>query len=102
MTNLVFSGVSGMDIPYNVWGCDIFGNNCILIATIYNPIPPTLTIPLSPIFDTYPGLLIKLTNCSNCDYSEYSVCDLVFGTIKQFQDGDLFYFMDGLPYIFQS
>lgn len=102
MTNLVFSGVSGMDLPYNIWGCDIYGNNCILIATIETSIPPTLTIPLPPLFDTYPGLLIKLTNCSNCDYSEYSVCDTYIGTIKQFQDGDLFYFMDGLPYIFQS
>jgi hypothetical protein len=101
MTNLVFSGVSGMDLPYNVWGCDIYGNNCILIATIETSIPPTLTIPLPPLFDTYPGLLIKLTNCSNCDYTEYSVCD-IFGTTKQFQDGDLFFFMDGIPYTFQN
>ncbi len=102
MTNLVFSGVTGIALPYNVWGCDIFGNNCILIATINTSIPPTLTIQLPPIFDTYPGLLIKLTNCLDCEYSEFSACDTFFGTIKQFQNGDLFYFMDGLPYIFQS
>lgn len=102
MTSLVLSGVTGMDLPYNVWGCDIFGNNCILIATISTPIPPTVILSLPPLFDTYPGLLIKLTNCSNCDYSEYSVCDVFIGTQKQFQDGNLVYFMDGLPYIFQS
>lgn len=102
MTNLVFSGVTGIALPYNVWGCDIYGNNCILIATINTAIPPTLTIQLPPIFDTYPGLLIKLTNCLDCEYSEFSACDTFFGTIKQFQNGDLFYFMDGLPYIFQS
>lgn len=102
MTNLVFSGVSGIDLPYNVYGCDIFGNNCVLIATISTPVPPTLTIQLPSIFETYPGLLIKISNCANCEHSEYSVCDVFVGTIKQFQDGDLFYFMDGIPYIFQS
>lgn len=102
MNYLVFNGVSGMTIPYNIWGCDYYGNNCILIATINNPVPPQITIPLPPLFDTYPGLLIKLTNCSNCDYTEYSVCDNIFGTQKQFQDGDLFFFMDNVPYTFQN
>ena len=102
MTNLVFSGVTGIALPYNVWGCDIYGNNCILIATINTPIPPTLTIQLPPIFDTYPGLLVKLTNCIDCEYSEFLTCDVFFGKIKQFQNGDLFYFMDSLPYTFQN
>lgn len=74
MTNFIFSGVSGVELPYDVWGCDIYGNNCILIATINTTIPPAITIELPPAFDTYPGILIKIKNCSGCEYSEYYVC----------------------------
>jgi hypothetical protein len=99
MNYLVFNGVSGMTIPYNIWGCDYYGNNCILIATINNPVPPQITIALPPQFDDYPAILIKLSNCVNCDYSEFITCGLCS---KQFQDGDCFYFMDDTLYDFQS
>jgi hypothetical protein len=75
MTNeIVLSNITGIDAPYNVFGCDIYGNNCILIATVDRDIPPPLTLPLSPIFNTYPGVLLKLSNCSGCVDSEYLSC----------------------------
>jgi hypothetical protein len=74
MTNLVFSGVTGIALPYNVWGCDIYGNNCILVATVNNLIPPTITIQLPPMFETYSSVIIKLSNCVNCDYQELVIC----------------------------
>jgi hypothetical protein len=101
MTQLIITNVFNFSVPFNVWGCDIYGNNCILIATINDNIPPIITLTLPPLFDTYPGLTLKFTNCVNCDYSEFLLCDL-FPTTKQFQDGELFYFMDGLEYDFQS
>jgi hypothetical protein len=101
MTQLIITNVFNFSVPFNIWGCDIYGNNCILIATLNNFIPPTITLTLPPLFDTYPGLTLKFTNCVNCDHSEFLLCDL-FPTAKQFQDGDVFYFMDGLEYDFQS
>jgi hypothetical protein len=74
MGEIIFSGVTGMTLPYNVWGCDYYGNNCILITTINSPIPPTITITLPPIFDTYIGIRLKVSNCVNCDYSEFIPC----------------------------
>lgn len=74
MTQIVFTGTTGITLPYNVYGCDIYGNNCILIATIQNLIPPSITITLPPIFDTYSGIRIKVSNCVNCDYSEFIPC----------------------------
>lgn len=75
MTQIVFTGVTGMTLPYDVYGCDINGNNCILIASISNSIPLQITLTLPPIFDTYPGLTIKLSNCFDCEYVEYVICD---------------------------
>jgi hypothetical protein len=74
MTEISFSGVTGMTVPFDVYCCDYYGNNCILIATINNSIPPTITIQLPPIFETYSSVLIRLSNCVNCDYEELIVC----------------------------
>lgn len=73
-SEIVLSNITGIDAPYNVFGCDIYGNNCILIATVNRDIPPPLTLPLSPIFNTYPGVLLKLSNCSGCVDSEFLDC----------------------------
>ena len=75
MSEIIFTGVTGMTPPYEIYGCDIYGNNCILIATIPSAIPPSITITLPPIFDTYSGIVFKVSNCVNCDYEEFVPCD---------------------------
>ena len=102
MNYLVFDGVSGMTLPYNVWGCDYYGNNCVLLSTITTPVPPQTLIPLPPHFDTYPSIKVKITNCINCDYSEFIVCINFLPQTKQFQDGGDFYFQDNVIYSFQT
>lgn len=74
MTEIIFSGVTGMTLPYDVYCCDYYGNNCVLVATISNPIPPTVTIQLPTIFESYPSVLLKLSNTVNCTYQEFIVC----------------------------
>jgi len=100
MAQLIFNGVTGMTLPYNIYGCDYYGNNCILIGIINNPPPVTLTLP--PIFDGYPAINIKLSNCVNCDYSEFIACGNFIPQIKQFQDSDDFDFQDNVIYVFQT
>jgi hypothetical protein len=99
MNYLVLNNVSGISTPYNVYGCDYYGNNCILITTINNPIPPAITITLPSVFDSYPSIRVKLTNYEDCEYSKFLLCD---PCSKQYQDGDCFYFMDNTLYDFQS
>ena len=100
MAQLIFSGVTGMTLPYDIYGCDYYGNNCILIATIYNPPPVTLTLP--PIFDGYRAINVKLSNCINCDYSEFIACGNFIPQIKQFQNYDDFEFQDSVIYVYQT
>ena len=49
MTQLIITNVFNFSVPFNIWGCDIYGNNCILIATLNNFIPPTITLTLPPL-----------------------------------------------------
>jgi hypothetical protein len=74
MTEIIFSGVTGMTLPYDVYCCDYYGNNCILVATINNPIPPAVTIQLPVIFESFPSVLLKLSNTINCTYQEFIIC----------------------------
>lgn len=100
MAQLVISNLNGYTPPIEVWGCDAYGNQCILLATLtQSSVPPNITIQLPAYFDTYPELTVKLTSCTNCDLSKAFICRTI---CKQFQDGDAFFFMDGTLYDFQN
>jgi len=58
-----------------------------------NSLPTTVTIPSS--YDSYPSYGVKFTDSAGCE-----TCSLV-SQDKQFQDGDIFEFMDGDNYDFQ-
>ena len=95
MSQLVITNITGITLPYNVYGCYYYGNNCILLATITTAATP-ITIELPPMFITYSTLTAKLSNCVNCDYS------ISVPQSKNFQTGEIFFFMDGTEYTFQS
>jgi hypothetical protein len=71
MSQLIISGIIGTTLPYDIYGCDYYGNNCILIATVNTTTPITITLP--PIFETYPAINVKVVN-NDCDYSEFITC----------------------------
>ena len=61
MTQIEILGISGATYPLNIYGCDVYQNQCVLIATLYSSPVSTLTITLPPQFDSSPavGILIK-------------------------------------------
>ena len=75
-----------MTLPYNVYGCDYYGNNCVLLATITTSTTP-ITIELPPIFITYPALTVKLGNCVNCDYSEFITEVVLYHNLRTSKQG---------------
>ena len=61
MTQIEILGVSGATYPLNIFACDVYQNQCILIATLYSvPVSPII-ITLPPQFDSSPavGILIR-------------------------------------------
>lgn len=86
--NTVISGTS----PYDIWVCDDCYGTCQYINTT-TTIPYSFTLPA--IYETYTSYVIKIIDDNGCVY-----CDTP-ANYKQFQNSDLFEFMDGTPYEFQ-
>jgi hypothetical protein len=86
--NSVTSGTS----PYDIWVCDTCYGTCQYIDTT-NTIPYSFTLPTS--YETYPSYVIKIIDDNGCVYCDTEIL------YKQFQNSELFEFMDGTPYQFQ-
>ena len=86
--NSVTSGTS----PYDIWVCDTCYGTCQYIDTT-STIPYSFTLPT--IYETYLTYVVKIIDDNGCVYCDNEL------NYKQFQNSDLFEFMDGVPYQFQ-
>ena len=85
------STISGTS-PYDIWVCDTCYGTCQYIDTITTT-PYTFILP--SVYETYSSYVIKLIDDNGCVYCESNSYN------KQFQNSDLFEFMDGTPYDFK-
>ena len=99
MTQLEIYNVTGLTIPYQIYICDVYGNQCVLVASVNTNIPPSATITLPPQFNTAPAIGVKLYD-TFCEKLVIINCNELLNH-KQFQDGDEFFFMDYSIYQFQ-
>ena len=67
MTTIDITNIIGLSYPYDIYVCDIYGNNCILLSTVFTNIPPSNTILLPPQFDTAPSVGIKVITLDGCE-----------------------------------
>ena len=101
MTQLQINNVTGVALPYNIYICDVFGNNCVLTSAVNVSIPPSLTITLPPLFNTAPAIGVKIVGVDGCEKFITISCIETEPVEKQFQDGDDFFFMNYEIYQFQ-
>lgn len=101
MTQIQINNVTGVVLPYNIYVCNVYGNQCALVATVNTTIPPSVTITLPPQFNTAPAIGIKIIGNDECEKFAIVNCNELPPIEKQFQDGDDFYFMDYDIYQFQ-
>jgi hypothetical protein len=99
MTQLQINNVTGLTIPYQIYICNVYGNQCVLVASVNTNIPPSATITLPPQFNTAPAIGVKL-NDTFCEKLVIINCNELLNH-KQFQDGDEFFFMDYSVFQFQ-
>jgi len=91
MTQISINNVTGMTIPYSGYACDVYGNQCVYLGEITST-PITFTLP--PQFDTAPAVGLRLVDSTGCDKLAILLCINIPPTPKQFQDGDIFLFMN--------
>jgi len=99
MTQIEITGVSGVTLPYNLYACDVYGNQCVLVATINATVPPSISIVLPIEFNSAPAIGIKLIDSLGCEKFGIIYCD---EKGKIYQDGEVFIFMDANIYIFEN
>lgn len=100
MTQIQIYNVSGLTLPYNIFICNVYGNNCVLVATVNTTIPPVATITLPSQFNMAPAIGVLLKD-AYCERFVIINCNELPPIPKQFQDGDYFFFMDYDIYEFQ-
>ena len=104
MTQIEVWQISGGTTPFNLYACDVYQEQCILIATIYDPVPPQVIITLPQQFDFAPAIGILVVDGNDCERFEVGVCG-DSGYTKIFQDTDedhIFQFMDFVIYQFEG
>jgi len=75
MTSIEITSITGgITIPYTIYACDVYGNNCVLIANIVTTVPPTNTIFLPIQFNTAPAVGIKVITTDGCERFEIFNC----------------------------
>lgn len=99
MTSLQFTSIVGLNEPYTIYICDVYGNQCILVAYIDTSVPVNNTFVLPQQFNSAPAIGVKVVTSDGCERFKIIYCS---GDIKEFMSLEDFYFMDGVGYFFMS
>lgn len=74
MQTITLNSITGLNLPYTVYACDVFGNNCTVLSTVVSTVPPTFTFLLPPPFDVIPAIGIKIITSDGCERFEIYNC----------------------------
>jgi hypothetical protein len=75
MQTITISNISGLTQPYEIYVCDVYGNQCSQISTVNTSVPPSITLyNLPPIFNTAPSVGIKIITSDGCERFEVVNC----------------------------
>ena len=99
MKSLTLYNIVGLSNPYDIYVCDVYGNNCVLLSTISTTVPPVNQLILPPQFDSAPSVGVKIITNDGCEKFHIVNCGVLLH--KQFEDFEYFEFMDGILYDFQ-
>jgi hypothetical protein len=67
MTSIILTNITGLTYPYDIYVCNVYGNNCGYVAKVISSIPPTIEIVLPPPFDMSPAVGIKIITSDKCE-----------------------------------
>ena len=67
MTSIILNSIIGLNYPYDIYVCDVYGNNCGYISQINTPVPSSVEIVLPPPFNMAPAVGIKIITSDGCE-----------------------------------
>lgn len=99
MTQVFITNITGLTPNYEIYACNVYGDDCVLLDNLGSSVPPIVNYILPPSFDTVPAIGLKIVS-NGCERFHILYCES-FDQDKLFQDGVNFYFMSGDQYEFQ-
>ena len=67
MLVIQLNSITGVTPPYDLFVCDVYGNQCAILATINTPIPPSLTLNVPSQFNNVPAIGLKIIDYYGCE-----------------------------------
>jgi hypothetical protein len=78
MTSIILNSITGLNYPYDVYVCDVYGNNCGYVAQIDTNVPAPVEIVLPIPFNLAPAVGIKIITSDGCE--KFIVFDCIYIT----------------------
>lgn len=79
MNSVTISTIS-LSPDYQIYICDVYGNNCVFTALIPLNVPPSITLSLPSIYSNAGSVGVKIINNGNCEKFEVLLCDTLIPT----------------------
>jgi hypothetical protein len=67
MTSIILNSITGLTYPYDIYVCDVYGDNCGYVSQINTPVPSSVEIVLPPPFNLAPAVGIKIITSDGCE-----------------------------------
>ena len=74
MLVLQIDSITGATLPYVIYVCDVYGNQCAVLTNINTPIPPSITLNIPSQFNNVPAIGIKVIDANGCEVFETIYC----------------------------
>ena len=76
MNSITINSISLINPDYEIYVCDVYGNNCVFVALVTTAIPPmSVTLFLPPQFANSGSVGVKIMNEGNCESFEVVLCE---------------------------
>lgn len=92
---ITITGVTSGNSPYNIYVCDSNNAACFYVTGVTN-IPPSIIIDTDNFFPNAPAVYLKILDGTLCERLYLLECG-----VYNFQDTNIFIFMDGDINVFQ-
>ena len=75
MTSITLNSITGLTYPYDVYVCDVYGNNCGYLVQINVSVPSPVEVILPPQFNMSPSVGVKIITSDKCERFNIINCD---------------------------
>jgi hypothetical protein len=76
MLVIQLNSITGATPPYDLYLCDVYGNQCAVLATINTPIPPSITLNVPSQFNNVPAIGLKIIDVNGCE--QFGIINCVY------------------------